>query len=246
MRLQPDEIHLWLARCSDIRDPLLLGRYRGLMNEEELVRLQRFRFERDQHRHLVARALVRTSLSRYAPVEPGCWQFARGVQDKPELAAAPLPLRFNISHSGDFVVCAVSLEFDIGVDIEAMERTNDVLAIARHYFSAPELASLSELPAALQRDRFFDYWTLKEAYMKARGEGISLGLGNFSFRLSDDGAIAIAFTAAIEDHPPDWRFRLFDPAPGYRMALAWRRRADAAVKQFYTIPLKGDVAEVAL
>ena len=245
MRLEHDHIHLWLARCSEIDDPQLLARYRSLMNAEELARLERYRFERDRQRHLVTRALVRTCLSRYAAVPPHGWQFTTGVQDKPELHAAPLPLRFNISHSGDFVVCAVALEFDVGVDIEHMERANDVLAIARHFFSATELAALQAAPAARQRDRFFDYWTLKEAYMKARGEGIALGLGNFSFHLADEREIAVEFSAAIDDHAPAWRFRLFDPAPGYRMALAWKRAAATTVYQFHTIPLLADAPQSA-
>lgn len=240
LKLAPGQIHIWVVRCSEITDAGLLSRYQRLMNAEERARYKRYRFEKDRHRHLLTRALVRTTLSRYAVRAPGDWVFCKGDQDKPEIQNPPIPLRFNVSHSGDFVVMAVTLELDLGIDVECMERTNDVLSIARHYFSTREIDALYALPAEHQRDRFFDYWTLKEAYMKARGEGISLGLGNFSFHLAGSDDIAIRFAPAFEDDPGHWRFWLYPLAPDHRMALAWRSgplQRDNTVQHFNTIPL---------
>ncbi len=193
------------------------------MSQAERERQARYRFARDQHRDLVARALVRTTLSRYAGRDPGAWCFTRGEHGKPELIDPPIPLRFNLSHSRDLVVFAVSLEHDVGVDIETIERRNDVLAIARHYFSSREVEDLFALPEARQRDRFFDYWTLKEAYIKARGEGISLGLGNFSFLFGGNDTIDIGFAPKLEDDPAAWQFCLYRPQENYRMAVASHR-----------------------
>ncbi len=234
--LKPGTVHLWLANCAEIRDPALLARYRGWLSGAEHARQQRYRFERDRHRDLVARALVRTSLSRYAPVDPGQWQFEQGEHGKPRLHHPPLGLNFNLSHSHELVVCAIALN-PVGIDIEYCGRPNDVLAIAERYFSAVESKALFALPPDEQRERFFDYWTLKEAYMKARGEGISLGLANFSFRLSSADAITIGFAESLRDDPDDWQFGLFRPQPGYRMALALRQRlAPLTVASFHVVP----------
>ena len=240
MELGRDEVHLWLARCDDIVDPVLLARYSQLMSEAEIERQQRYRFERDRHRDLIARALVRTTLSRYAAIPATEWRFHKGGHGKPEIEAPPLPLRFNLSHSKDRVVCAVALHHDVGVDVEYTERRNDVLAIARHYFSPREIEDLFAKPEQHQREAFFDYWTLKEAYIKARGEGISLGLAKFSFLLQQQ-AIAISFAPGFDDDVADWQFKLYRPETDYRMALAWRQGQDrpAVVRCFGVVPLQG-------
>ncbi len=237
--LKPGTVHLWLADCSAIHDPSLLAGYRELLSAAEVERQQRYRFQRDRHRDLIARALVRTSLSRYAPLKPWQWKFEQGEHGKPRLCEAPLALDFNLSHSHELVVCAVALQ-PVGVDIEYSGRHNDVLAIAERYFSAAESRELFALPQHQQRDRFFDYWTLKEAYMKARGEGISLGLGNFSFGLPSAVDITIGFAEKLEDDPRDWQFKLLHPQLDYRMALALREpQAPLSVQTFKVIPPPG-------
>ncbi|HEB28986.1 MAG TPA: 4'-phosphopantetheinyl transferase superfamily protein [Porticoccus sp.] len=240
--LADNEVHIWSVDTSCVSPELIAG-YRALMSAQELERNGRYRFEHSRHTDCVARALVRTVLSRYVDKAPTEWTFAKGEHGKPELTHSPQPLRFNLSHSGDYVVCAVSWQKDVGLDIEYIERKNDVLAIADRFFSKPELTDLFALPSARQEDRFFDYWTLKEAYMKAHGQGISLGLGNFSFKLDDSDAIGVSFADKLEDNPADWCFRLFYPVPKYSMALAFRIGDENpqrfSVRQFSTIPLQG-------
>lgn len=257
MQISANEIHVWLASCADIEDPTLLDRYRRLMSAAEIERQQRYRFERDRHRDLIARALVRTTLSHYAATSPADWCFHKGEHGKPEIIKpenikskniepenieSPLPLRFNLSHSRDRVVCAVALQHDIGVDIEYTERHNDVLGIAKNFFSAGENEDLLALPVDKQRDVFFDYWTLKEAYIKARGEGISLGLANFSFLLQQQQQqqqpIGIRFAPSFGDNAAAWQFRLYRPSPDYRMALAWRRPGPTRVRLFEGVPMQ--------
>ena len=256
MQLGANEIHVWLASCADIEDPALLDRYRRLMSAAEIERQQRYRFERDRHRDLITRALVRTTLSRYAATAPTDWNFHKGEHGKPEIIKpelvkseniksenieSPLPLRFNISHSRDRVVCAVALQHDIGIDIEYTERHNDVLAIAKHHFSTSEREDLLALPVDRQRDVFFDYWTLKEAYIKARGQGISLGLANFSFLLQQhqqQEPIGIRFAPSFGDNATAWQFRLYRPSPDYRMALAWRWPGSTRVRLFEGAPMQ--------
>jgi len=100
------------------------------------------------------------------------------------------------------------------------------LAIADRYFSKPELNALFSLPVDQQQDRFFDYWTLKEAYMKARGEGIALGLSNFGFQLCDSGRISLYLSSSIDDTPADWKFRCLTPELDYRLSIAAKTPAD--------------------
>lgn len=242
MELTDTEIHLWLTDLQAVDDQWIPA-YRQLMNGEELARNQRYRFDRGQFADCVTRALARTVLSTYADVEPAAWQFSKGRHGKPEISAPPSvpPLRFNLSHTRHYVVCAVCLEYDMGVDIESTQRGTDVLNIADRYFSNREVEDLFALPEDRQYDRFFDYWTLKEAYMKARGEGISLGLGNFSFQLPETGDITVTFSAQIDDDPTQWLFRVLAPRPDHRLALALRKPgADALKLRFFeTVPLSG-------
>lgn len=240
LQLREGEIHIWCADTAALNTERLAA-YRQLMSAEEMARNQRYRFERDQHRDCLTRALARTVLSEYADRQPAEWQFAKGEHGKPEIVDPPLPIRFNLSHTGRWVVCAVSRGQAIGIDIEHTERKNDVRAIAEHYFSAQEVAALFQLEHRQQGERFFDYWTLKEAYMKARGEGISLGLGNFSFNVSDTDDIAISFGDKLSDDPQLWRFWLLHPpAADHRMALACRldfEQQQPQLSVFETVPL---------
>lgn len=244
MELPDNELHVWLVNLAAVDERSLPG-YRDLMSADELARNQRFRFEEDRRANCVTRALVRTTLSKYVDVDPGSWQFQAGDHGKPEIShpARRPPLRFNLSHSDRYIACAVMSAVDVGVDIEYTVRKNDVLNIADRYFSHSEVSELFDLEEDRQRDRFFDYWTLKEAYMKARGEGISLGLGNFSFHIPEQGPIGISFSAQLEDDPAAWQFGLFRPKPDHRLACALRvpARQRVRVKLFQTVPLSGEV-----
>lgn len=239
LQLLDNEVHIWCVAVDNV--PRELGsRYWQLMSAEEHARNQRYRFEHSRWSDCVTRSLARTVLSHYAPLEPKQWRFEKGEHGKPEIINSSIPLRFNLSHTSKQVVCAVTRHCDVGVDVENTERKNQILDIADRYFSAQEVSDLFALPTEKQPDRFFDYWTLKEAYMKARGEGISLGLGNFSFVLDNTADIKISVNDAIEDQPDDWRFWLFRPQADHRLALAVKLAANAAEPQlsfFQTVPL---------
>lgn len=235
-KLSARQLHIWRLAIDDV-DPQLLPAYRALLSADELHRMGRFKFEHLQRAYAIARALVRTTLSKYVDVDPASWRFTEGEHGKPEVADCPLPLRFNLSHTNKQIVCAVMLERDVGIDIENVGRSNDVLAIADRYFSATELEELFSLPAERQTDRFFDCWTLKEAYMKADGGGISLGLGNFSFSFDDD--ISVSFASKLRDCGDHWRFWLFRPELDHRMSVAVRTGVDHDVdlQHFAAMPL---------
>ena len=193
-------------------------------------------------------------LSQYADIQPGNWRFEKGEKDKPEICNPPLPLRFNISHTKNLIICAVMLNDDIGCDVENTTRNNDVLAIADRFFSPSESAELFSLPLEQQRSRFFDYWTLKESYIKAWGLGLAIPLKDFSFNLdnktvspltseystsvssaSDSSTlepskmkdtISLSFAKHRIDQSEIWRSWLFYPSDEHRIALSVKAKSD--------------------
>lgn len=207
------EVCVYLCCCSSILPSDSMAFLEGFSLEEQL-RNGRFRFESDQHRDRIARALVREVLAEELDLPPQSLRFVKGAHGKPDLDRAfhqiDRAIEFNLSHSGNWVVLAVARE-RVGIDIENIERENNVLAIADRYFFGEELEELYSFPLLEQRKRFFDYWTLKEAYMKARGEGISLGLSHFGFSVLGN-SITIHMTEAIKDNPDQWQF-LCSPLP---------------------------------
>lgn len=224
--LGPRDVHVWLCVPEQIADEGLLGRYRALLSDEERTRAARFRFDEHRHQFCVAHALVRASLSRYADVEPDAWQFSVGERGRPEIVAAPgvPPLRFNLSHAPGLVACAVALARDVGVDVEDATRRTDTDAIAQRYFAPSERRDLAR--PGVGRDRFFELWTLKEAYVKARGLGIAAALEKISFALEPGAPIRIGFEAGFDDDPAGWQFALHRPTPRHVLSVAVRRSTE--------------------
>lgn len=227
-KLQQNQIDIWFVQDRRIEQSELLARYAALLTPDELERQQRYRFAKDRHSALITRALVRTVLSQYAAVQPQDWRFIKGEKDKPEIVNPPLPLRFNLSHTENLIVCAVGLEHDLGIDVEYIPRNNDILAIADRYFSPSEVKELFSLPEEEQRSRFFDYWTLKESYIKACGLGLAIPLDHFSFHIGDktnpwlNNDISLSFVPERNDDPKHWQSRVFYPHPDYRIAISVR------------------------
>ena len=224
MQLSSTEVHLWCAYDEAIDAPELLDKYRGLLDRDELDRQQRFRFRRNRHQFLVTRALVRSVLAMYLPdLTPTGLSFGKNAYGKPYVTnpALRFPLEFNLSHSEKLIVLAVSNGLPIGVDVEYRLRDNKTLSIADRFFSPSEATGLRALPVAQQQERFFDLWTLKEAYIKARGQGLSIPLDKFSFRFPGPDRVAVDFDrGCIDDDPAVWRFWQLVPNPTHRIAIA--------------------------
>lgn len=226
LELRPDQVDLWLAFPDEIRDRQLLDQYRQLLTDEERAQERRFHFANDQHRYLVTRALVRTVLSRYAPVAPEHWAFSTNAYGKPEIANDDRTARkisFNISHTHGLIVLGITGDKSLGLDTENVCARQAPIDVARHYFSADEVAALHTLPANMQHDRFFQYWTLKEAYIKARGMGLSIPLNQFSFHLPHDVHPGILFHSLPDDHASRWRFWQVRVSSEYLMAICVER-----------------------
>jgi len=231
-------IDIWLARPESARDAAVLRRCKEILNPQEIDSCAAYHREADRHRALVSRALLRETLSRYAPVHPGDWEFVVGAHGKPAIAApAGLRLRFNLSHTGSLVACVLTLDDEIGVDLEDTTRVLDPLELAERVFSPEELAALQSLAPQPRRQRFFENWTLKEAYLKARGLGFALAPQSARFDLGERGRVRANFTPVAEDLPAGWWFALLGAQPGHVIALATRNGGQAAcVRTFLATP----------
>ena len=221
-------VHVDLLHTANAAALANLDAYRTLMSADEHERMGRFVFERDRKAFLLTRALVRTTLSRYAPVAPADWTFIANAHGRPELLDRPpgVPdLRFNISHTDGLIACAVTIGREIGVDVENIGRHMQHDVAGRH-FAPKEVSDLRQLPDDEQRKVFFDYWTLKESYIKARGFGLALPLGDFAFTLNPPNPPQITFEPALEDDPATWQFLQDWPTPQHRLALAVRRNGN--------------------
>jgi 4'-phosphopantetheinyl transferase len=220
--------YAWTERCCT---PARLAWYQSLLSGDERLRLDRFAFEHLKHEYLLTRALCRTTLSRYADVLPAAWSFRANTYGRPQIVdcEASLSLRFNLSNARTLVACIVARDIEVGVDVEEVDRGGEVLNLADHYFSDFELRALRALPSSQQNRRFFELWTLKESYIKARGMGLSIPLDQFSIALDAVPAadmqrpISVSFSARIADTANDWQFRLFAPSDRHLMAVSLRR-----------------------
>jgi 4'-phosphopantetheinyl transferase len=216
------QVDVWLARDPQLRDPALLETFSRTLSPDERERVSRMQFEAGRHQQLVTRALVRSALSRYAPeVKPADWRFARSEHGRPRVAHPERSdLHFNLAHTEGLVVLAVARMPQIGIDVERCD-TRVNLAVARRYFSPPEVAALEALPADEQPRRFRRLWTLKEAYLKALGTGIVGGLGSMHFHL--DGEY-VTFTSA-DPLASRWQFSEVTVDEQFLVALASLDRA---------------------
>lgn len=215
--------HVWLAAAAS---PLPAGRvaqYEALLDTVERGRYERIRFDRDRRLYLVSHALVRRVLSGYAAVDPAAWRFSATGGGRPEIAAPVLPrrLRFNLSHTDGLAACVVTLEHDCGVDVERVGARRSMAAIAARMFAAPEQRDLASLqdPAAY-RERFFTYWTLREAWGKARGGGLAQLPRSAWFAPGDTADI----TLLGADGADAWRWHCVSlkPTADHRLAVVVR------------------------
>lgn len=227
LNIQPDEVHLWYAFPEEIKDKQLLNRYFPLLNTEEAVQQKRFHFEKHRHQYLITRAMIRTLLSRYVDIPPEQLRFIKNEYGRPELVKEQqkLPIHFNLSHTDGLIVCGIVLDREIGVDVEDITRGGDLVQIADRFFSPSEVKDLHTVPADRQEDRFFDYWTMKEAYIKARGMGLSIPLEQFSYHINDnDPYIGLTVDPRQNDPGDRWQIRQWRCAPHFKIALCLERQ----------------------
>lgn len=177
------QIHVWRADLALWAQRV--ERLESALSADERERAMRYAHEDDRRRFIAARAILRQIISRYVSNGPDQLEFSYGEQGKPALAGdfASTGIEFNMSHSGEMALYAVARSGSVGVDIEHPRPRTNYMRIAERFFSLEEYEALSELPAELRPVAFYRCWTRKEAYVKARGDGIAAGLHTFSVSL---------------------------------------------------------------
>jgi 4'-phosphopantetheinyl transferase len=213
LQVDPGSVHLWSIPL-DPAEPWF-PMWGESLSDEERQRAERFLHAHDRRRYTVAHAALRLLLARYTGVDIHALRFAAGPQGKPALAGAGAPaISFNLSHSGELALVAVSTPARLGVDVEQLRPIDDAGTIARSFFAAAEEAALAAVPPA-DRDRaFLTCWTRKEAFIKALGGGLSIDLASFEVSFSRDhpAFLRIADAALAAQ---SWRMIHLEPAAGY-------------------------------
>lgn len=210
------EVHVWRVGLDQPEEAI--GGLRRVLSGDEVERAERFVFDRHRRRFTVARGAMREVLGGYLGVGTAEVRFAYGERGKPRLAEGGV--EFNLSHSEEMALLAVTSAVPVGVDVEALRRMEDALKISERFFSAAERGVLAACPEGERDAAFFRCWTRKEAYVKAVGDGIVLGLDRFDVSL-DEGAGA-RFLALDGDasRAAQWSLIHVDPGDGYVGALA--------------------------
>lgn len=204
-------IHIWRTRLDEFYWPILLD----ILSGEEKQRAQRFHFEKDRRRFTCARAFMRRILAKYLGIkaEEVCFDYSE--HGKPELRGEAPPLCFNLSHSGEYALLALSRERRIGVDVEQHRCLSSIEALTKRFFSRMEYNSIMQAGMEERAAAFYFFWTCKEAYLKATGQGlvaldsIQIALEPDLYLLGRDGALT------------GWHLRTFTPQDEYSAAVAW-------------------------
>ena len=218
--------HEWIAKLS----PEEAGRYRQIRSAHA------------GRQYLAARMLARSTLSRYAGVPEQAWRFTANEHGRPTIdwPREYRDIHFSISHTAGLVVIAIGRIPEIGIDVETLDRDVEIQEIAKSVLAEAEACELARTAPDAVRDRFFSFWTLKEAYMKARGLGFSLPPRSFEFADLEE-TISLRCAPDCDPDPRRWQFRLSKPKPEYMMALAIGYRIVSQIRHFEWQPASHQV-----
>jgi 4'-phosphopantetheinyl transferase len=216
--LAADEVLVW-CRATTALSEEDVRTARRFLSEDECVRADRLRSDAARRDFIVAHDLLRRTLSTYGPFAPGDWRFITDRFGKPSIdgRGEDVPcLSFSLSHTAGCVACAISSDTAVGVDVERTDRRVVVTQLADRYFSEREAAELRALSESMRLVRFTELWTLKEAYLKSVGVGLSGSLSAVSFQFDAAGSMDVTGPS----NPADCHFALFAPLPDVRLGVA--------------------------
>lgn len=210
--LLPNEVHVWRIDLDVSKSQL--ENLVVTLSSDELARANRFHFQEHCQRFIAGRGSLRNILSLYLGIEPQQVRFDYEPRGKPLLAdtLADSGLLFNLSHSQSLALCAVNYTRKIGIDLEYIRSVSDLEALAQRFFLPREYEVVRSLSPHQQQEVFFRYWTCKEAYLKATGDGISQ-LEQVEIALTPTQPAKLLTSE-------DWSLVEFTPADNYRAAVA--------------------------
>lgn len=210
--LPSSDVHLFYTSLKQPSD--YLASLRKILSSDELAKAERFYFEKDRTSSIAARGMLRKILSHYLAIEPSTIQFQYSPYGKPSV---PQAIHFNMSHSYERVLYAVSQKQVVGVDIEFIRPVQEFWEVAKTYFSKNEVAKLAKVLPEKQLEAFYQLWTRKEAYIKAKGEGLSMSLSSFDVSLGEPTRLLETRPDKVEAH--NWILKSYIPEEHYIAAL---------------------------
>jgi 4'-phosphopantetheinyl transferase len=215
-----DEVHVWRASLG-LPGPYL-QRLQGTLTGDEIGRAARFYFQRDHDRFIACRGILRAILSRYLDIGPSEIRFGYSPYGKPELISAiyEQPFLFNLSHSHDLALYAIAADRRVGVDVEYIRPDVEFDALATDFFSPGEQAVIRALTGRQKQEAFYNCWTRKEAFLKARGDGIAYPLDQFEVSLAPGAPAALLRMREDPQEAARWSLQALTPGPGYVAAVA--------------------------
>ena len=218
--LHPDEVHVWRADLEV--SPAALLHMGKTLSADEQERAERFHSPVDRARYLAGRGILRALLARYLGTRAGDLRFCCNAHGKPALVpgSGTEDLRFNLSHSHRLALFAFAFRHEVGVDLEYVRPSLPDDRLAERFFSPQEVTRLRALPERAQTEAFFHCWTRKEAYIKARGEGLGIGLASFTVSLALGQLTDLLITNDDGLEAGRWSLRALAPGDGYVAAIA--------------------------
>jgi 4'-phosphopantetheinyl transferase len=220
LALGSDEVHVWRARLD--AEPASLARWRDTLSSDEKARADRFHSPVHGDQCIAGRGILRDLLARYVRIPAGNLQLSSNSHGKPFLVSGNgvADVRFNVSHSRNLALFAFALRREVGVDIECLRPAGREVELAERFFSPREVEGLRALPLDVQREAFFRCWTRKEAYIKARGVGLSMSLSSFAVPLDSNLHTYLPIMGLEDAEARQWRLRQLEPGEGYVAAVA--------------------------
>lgn len=217
-----NEIQVWYATPQILTAVATQQKFRSWLSVSELMTLNAFRFEDDRLTYLVAHALLRATLARYTGTNPKNLQFQSNPFNKPFIAAPldALGLHFNLSHTNGIVAIAFTKLGPVGIDAESTHQAKNVTEIAENILTPNEYVNLMQHHNADRLTRLMKYWTLKEAFVKATGVGLTYGLQTFEFDLDAQPQPIIRFLSPTDTHANDWKLHQLTLPSGHILAVA--------------------------
>lgn len=214
--IHPKEVHVWRASLDLSKPPQ--QNLLGTLSADELSRASRFRFEKDQRRFIEVRGMLRQILGAYLQKPPHALQFHYSNNGKPVLATNDT-LQFNLSHSDNMALYAFTYNRNIGIDLERIRQDIAIEEIANRFFSEAEIVSMRQLTESKRNELFFQYWTRKEALIKATGVGLSFPIETFDVSRVNGSILSPIPLPSDHEEKPQWYGQDLLPGPGYTAAI---------------------------
>lgn len=219
-------LDIWLASYNTLKGEKSLHTLRKPLNKKELYQEKKFHRRDDRKRYVVTRWLVRSVLSQYTSIPPSKWNFSANRFGRPEISKfhkEASGLTFNLSHTHGLIALGVTWHRAVGIDIEKTLENRATLEVAKHVFSQSEINELSQTPSENLHDKFFQYWTLKEAYTKAIGKGVLTSLDGFTFSFPSPNSISLVIDSCLGDTADRWSFWQCRPTQEHILSVCAER-----------------------